>query len=108
MFDFFSSKRNKSNHDYFKLLVAIAHRDGVLDNAEVDVLCKIGNRLGLGTNLIQELINGHREHYIMELPTEPEQKFDQLFDLISIMLADNEILDEEIDFCVKIAKKNEL
>lgn len=105
MLDFFSSKKDKKHHDYFKLLVAIAHKDGNLDKSEVAVLCNIGNRLGLGTNLIQELINGHREHYIMELPTEPGQKFDQLFDLISIMLADNKILDEEVDFCVRIATK---
>jgi hypothetical protein len=109
MIRFFRTKKEKDenceNCDYFKLLIAIAYKDGDLNAHELDILCKIGIRLGLGTNLITQLINNHKEHYVIELPTDPYEKFDQLFDLISIMLADDEIKDEEIDFCVNIAKK---
>ncbi len=101
----FSSKKNIKNTDYFKHLVSIAFRDGYLDDNEVGLLCKFGSKLGLGTSIISDLIQNYKPYEIIALPKDPNEKFDQLFDLICIMLADDEIEEEEIDFCVNIASK---
>jgi uncharacterized tellurite resistance protein B-like protein len=102
--------RNKENHkdeniEYFKHLVSIAHRDGHLDKYEVSLLCKIGEKLGLGTSTIQKLLNTHNPHEILSLPKTDKERFDQLYDVISIMLADEEITEEEIEFCTKLARR---
>ena len=108
MFKFFLKNRKNhkgENKEYFKHLVSIAHKDGYLDKLEVSMLCKIGEKLGLGTSNIQKLINGHNPHEILSLPKSNKERFDQLYDVICIMLADDEITEEEIDFSTKLAKR---
>lgn len=108
MFKFFLKNRENhktENKEYFKHLVSIAHKDGYLDKHEVSLLCKIGEKLGLGTSNIQKLINGHNPHELLSLPKTDKERFDQLYDVICIMLADDEITEEEIDFSTKLARR---
>jgi uncharacterized membrane protein YebE (DUF533 family) len=98
------SHRNE-NQEYFKHLVAIALHDGLLDKQEVILLCKIGAKLGLGASIIQDLIHAYSPHKILSLPKDNQERFDQLYDVICIMLADEEITEEECDFCMKLAKR---
>lgn len=106
MFNFNNKHSNQdTKKQYFKLLVSVAYQDGFLDKSEIVWLCKIGENLGLGINAIKDLINSYKSYEIISLPQGSKEKFEQLYDVICIVLADDYLSESEIEFCIKLAKK---
>jgi uncharacterized tellurite resistance protein B-like protein len=92
--NYFDSQQKKQNRDYFIQLLNIARADGVITETENNLLHRIGNRLGFTSEEIDILINnpGPSNYHP---PVELAQRFEQLYDIVKMTLADGQITDDE-------------
>jgi len=104
MLTIFETKKVRAQKLHLKNLVALAKADGVISEAELDLIYKAGERNGLKTYEMDSLI-GDTEAGDIEVPSNDADRFDQIYDLVQLMLADGAINDEEMDFCIQIAEK---
>ena len=94
----------KEAKTHLSYLVALAKVDGDVDKSELDLLFKIGKRFGLNEKDIKSIFNRPNTEKI-EYPITNEAKFEQIYDLVHMMLADEIIQDVEMDFCIDMASK---
>lgn len=104
MFKLFKSGNIKDATIHLSYLVALAKIDDDLDQSEIDLLFKIGKRFGLSDKEIKSILNSPVTEKI-EYPRTKEAKFEQIYDLVHMMLADEIIHDKEMDFCIDMASK---
>ena len=104
MFSFFESDQIKRIKSHILNLGALAKIDGHVDSAEMNYIISIGKKNGLKQEDVRALLaNAHAAHF--ELPANDSERFDQIYDLVEMMLADGIVDDNEIDFCVEMAEK---
>lgn len=91
-------------------LVALAEADGILHEDEIDLLNKIGRHYGLKTNEILEIFRDQND-FELKIPANYDQKINQLFEMVKLMMVDNVIDEKEMqlakDLCqsLKFADK---
>ena len=98
MIGFFEYQYLKYKKNHLKNLVAMAAVDGHIHEDEIKFLYKIGEKYGLKPKQIEEILN-KRELAEPEIPEDHHQKVALLYDMVSMMMADNVIEDEELEFC---------
>lgn len=77
--------------------------DGKLSKSEVEIMTAITERYGFPkTELIEMIREGHETQYLV--PSTTDEKLEQLYDFISVTLADKNIDIKELDLCKNIAK----
>ncbi len=89
---------------HIRNLVVLAHSDGHFDESEEYFIRKVGLKCGLSERDIK-LISMRPESVNFLPPKNYEDRVEQLYDLISIILIDNEIHDNEMVMCKKFAKR---
>ncbi len=104
MFGFFENEQAKKIKSHLLNLAALAKADGHIDSREMNFILAVGKKNGISTAEVQELISGAKGTET-ELPTTDSERFDQIFDLVDMMLADGVIDDTEMDFCIMMAEK---
>lgn len=76
--------------------------DGKLSKSEVEIMMTITERYGFPkTELIEMIREGHDSEYLV--PSTTDEKLEQLYDFISVTLADKNIDMKELDLCKNIA-----
>ena len=97
---FFDHHKQKINKTYFIHLICVAKADGHLDEKEVEVLHRIGRRFGFTDAEIDVMFNAQKtEPYIPAY--ELRERFDEVYDVILMILADDIVEESEL----KVAKK---
>ena len=92
----------KEEKTHLRNLVIMAKADNHLDLKEINCIYKIGRRIGLSERQIEETLHASRkEPYVA--PTDVNEKYSQLYDLIDVMMSDGVIDDKESKFCSEIA-----
>ena len=104
MLTIFETKKVKAQKQHLKNLVALAKVDGIISEAELEIIYKAGEKNGLKSYEIDDIIEVTEAGEI-QVPTNDADRFDQIFDLVQLMLADGHVGDEEMDFCINIAEK---
>ncbi len=100
-------KQGKSTaHSHMKNLIEIAAADGHFDNIEYDLLLKIAKRNGISESKLKS-IQQKPENIEFEIPENAEEKFSQLYDLVHMMIVDNDVHQEEMKLCNLFAIKFE-
>lgn len=104
MFSIFESEETKRLKSHIVNLGALAKIDGHLDSAEIDHIISIGIRKGMKPQEVRSLLadNGDIK---LTMPNNDMDRFDQIYDLVEMMLADGIVDDSEMDFCLDIATK---
>ena len=102
MLTIFESKKSEKSH--LKNLIALAKADGTVTDAELDLIYKAGAKLGLKQTEVAGLIDVVTIDDVTVLSNDSE-RFDQIFELVQLMMADGSIEDSEMDFCINIAEK---
>lgn len=102
----FESKKTREEKSHLKNLVQLAMADGNLSQSERKAIYKIGAIRGLKDDEIAELFENDQtdDKTEMSRPSTDTERFDQLFDLVTVMLADGKVTDSEMDFCINVAK----
>lgn len=84
-------------------LVKLVLIDGKLSKSEVEIMTAITERYGFPkVELIEMIREGHETQYLV--PSTTHEKLEQLYDFISVTLADKNIDVKELDLCKNIAK----
>jgi uncharacterized tellurite resistance protein B-like protein len=104
MFELFESKKKKQIKNHIKNLVSLSSADGVIDESEKEILIRIGTKKGLNRNEIQKIIDNPGNADFLPA-TSDDERFEQIYDLVELMLADGVAEDNELHFCVEMAEK---
>lgn len=104
MFEFFESKKTKLLKNHLRNLVALSSADGNIDDSEKDILIKIGTRKGLKKIEVEKIIDNPGNTNFVPA-TSDDERFEQIYDLVELMLADGIAEDNELHFCVEMAEK---
>ncbi len=102
MFSLFESKEQKKARHHISNLAALAKADGQIHRDELQYLFKIGEKKGLSHDYVRQAIKKNDPVHIPEVDAE---KFDLLYDLVELMLADGNIDSKEMDYCIGMAIK---
>jgi hypothetical protein len=95
IFNFFEHPEKKHNKDYFVQLVRSAKSDDIIRNSELELLHSIGKKLGLTEPEINTLIaTTDKSDYIP--PYELSKRFDQVYEIIRMIIADGEVDSSEM------------
>src|SRR5688572_18354795 len=86
------------------VLINLAAIDRIIDVKEVKLIHMIGKANGFAREEVDEMIK-HPQTIINMADMTPDEKFEHLYYLITLMKSDGKIFQNEIDFCEKIASK---
>lgn len=100
----FDGNKKKQNEAHLKNLILMALSDHNIDKSEVEVIYQIGLDRGILPERIKELLIS-KERSSLIVPANDYDRFEQLYDLTIVMLADGIVEDEEMEFCTDFASK---
>ncbi|HBK89877.1 MAG: hypothetical protein U0289_09000 [Cyclobacteriaceae bacterium] len=89
---------------HMKNLIEMAAADGNFQDLEYDLLKTIAKRNGISESQLKDIRQNHAGIQF-ELPTDPKEKFHQLYDLVHMMSIDNDVHPEEQKLCSLFAVK---
>ncbi|GGK79907.1 TerB family tellurite resistance protein [Rufibacter glacialis] len=104
MFSIFESEETKRLKSHIVNLGALAKIDGHIDAAEMEHIISIGERKGLRPQDVRALL-ADSGSVKPTMPNNDLDRFDQIYDLVEMMLADGIVDDSEMDFCIDLAMK---
>lgn len=104
MFSLFESEETKRLKSHIINLGALAKIDGHLDALEMEHIIAIGQRKGMKAQEVQALL-ADSSRVKLTLPNNDLDRFDQIYDLVEMMLADGIVDEKEMDFCIDMATK---
>src|SRR6478735_898368 len=104
MFNLFESEQTKKLKSHLMNLGALAKVDGHIDTSEMNYIITIGKKNGLKEEEVKALM-ANTSNIKLEIPTNDSERFDQIYDLVEMMLADGIVDDNEMDFCIDMATK---
>ena len=86
------------------ILINLAAIDRIIDTKEVKLIHMIGKANGFTREEVDEMIK-HPQTIINMAEMTPDEKFEHLYYLVTLMKSDGKIFQNEIDFCEKIANR---
>lgn len=92
--DFITDQGKKINKSYYITLIQICRIDGKIDPAELEMLHSEGHKFGLTDPEIDRLI-GSESYHEYHTPYSLDEKFEQLYNVAVMILADNIVTEEE-------------
>jgi len=104
MFSFFDNEQVKRVKNHIMNLGALAKVDGHIDQTELHYIISIGQKNGMKPEEVKSLIANSGTIKQM-LPENDSERFDQIYDLVEMMLADGIVDDNEMEFCMEMAAK---
>lgn len=103
--DFFDHPQKKQNKEYFVHLVRIAKADDIISHTEMELLHRIGKNLGFTDPEINILIETtDKSDY--HPPYELSKRFDQVYEIVKMILADGKIENQEMRLATAFAVKS--
>ena len=104
MFGFFENEQAKKIKGHLFNLAALAKADGHVDDREMSFIITVGKKNGVSAGEVRKIIAGNVAN-TSDLPHTDSERFDQIFDLVDMMLADGVVDETEMDFCIDMAEK---
>lgn len=104
MFGFFENEQTKKVKSHIMNLVALAKADGHIDEREMNFIVAVGRKNGIRTGEVRTLVANCGSGRMI-IPDNDSERFDQIFDLVDMMLADGVVDEHEMDFCINMAEK---
>lgn len=104
MFGFFENEQAKKIKGHLCNLAALAKADGNIDDREMNFIITVGKKNGMSGPAVRKLVAGQTTCE-SDVPSNDSERFDQIFDLVDMMLADGIVDEMEMDFCVMMAEK---
>lgn len=99
--DLFGSKKSKERKSHFKNLIGLAATDGNIGPNERELILQIGKRIGMTKKEVESVLKSG--NIAFSPPETPEERFEQLYDLVLVMLIDGTIHQREMDYCLEMA-----
>jgi uncharacterized membrane protein YebE (DUF533 family) len=103
-FSFFGKSKYAQNEAHLRNLILMAKSDNSIDQSELEVIYKIGIHRNFTENEIKDLLRSNDRQKLI-VPENDQDKFEQLYDLTLVMMADGVIEDDEMNFCINFGNK---
>lgn len=103
--DIFDHPEKKQDKEHFKHLVDIAMADGLIEEEENKMLNRIGKDLGLTDSEINILIDSSK-NASYNPPYELRKRFEQMYTIVKMVLADGKIENNEMRMATHIGLKS--
>ncbi len=100
--DFVTHHGKKVNKDYFITLIQVSKTDGKIAPPEMEMLYKEGRKFGLTEPEIEKLIKSESQH-AYHAPYSLHDKFEHLYNVAVMILADEEVTEREKKMLRKFA-----
>jgi uncharacterized tellurite resistance protein B-like protein len=100
--DFTTDNGTTINKSHFITLIQISRVDGNISSAELKMLHRLGRKFGMTEPEIDQLLEAEKQHEY-HAPYSLEEKFSQIYNVASLILADNIVTTEEKKAFGKIA-----
>lgn len=100
--DFVTNHGIKVPKVHYLHLIQVARADGKIDRKELAILHKEGRRFGLTDAEIDQLIEKEKDHHYHP-PYSLDEKFEDLFYITEMILADDNVSDDEAKLLRKFA-----
>ncbi|MDH5599584.1 MAG: hypothetical protein OEY34_10695 [Cyclobacteriaceae bacterium] len=95
-----------SAKSHMKNLIEMAMVDGSFDDGEKNLLNKIAKKYGVSRKQLDDIsLNKDSIQFVM--PENEDEKFKQLYELVTMMLADDLVHSDEMNLCEIFAKRFE-
>jgi uncharacterized tellurite resistance protein B-like protein len=104
IFSFFSSKPSEAAQSHIKNLVALANADGKFSDEELALIKSVAKKNHVSLTCVNEIVK-NLDTVEFEVPSDRTIKFNQLYDLIKMVLADKVADEVEMRYCRNIALK---
>ena len=104
MFGFFENEQTRKVKSHLMNLAALAKADGHLDEREMSFIVAVGRKNGMRADEVRSIV-GNASTIRLIIPDNDSERFDQIFDLVDMMLADGVVDDTEMNFCIGMAEK---
>ncbi len=92
------------NESHIRNLILMAKSDNHVHDKELEVIFRIGKERGFTEQEINGFIEDNSSFKIIQ-PKEIKECFEQLYNLVLVMMADGIVEDNEMDFCTAFAEK---
>ena len=100
--DLFNSRDKKKRLSHIRNLVLLAQADGHTDAEEVDLILRIGGSAGLTQDELLRILKDPIKVPFYR-PETFQERLEQLYDMVVVMLVDGEINTNEMEWCKIIA-----
>lgn len=107
MTTFFEHQKTSYKKNYLSNLITLASADGSLDEAERELIVRIGRKRGLKEWQINELLEDQSQKAVF-LPESISNRMEMLFDLMQIVYADNSVTANEVKYITNIVHELKL
>jgi hypothetical protein len=100
--DFITHHGKKVTRDHFIHLIQVSKTDGTVSKEELELLHKEGKKFGLTDPEIDELIKSENHHHYQP-PYSVDEKFEHLYNIAEIILADDVVTESEMKMIRRFA-----
>lgn len=101
MFESYDKRKRKS---HFKNLLAVAMADGKMENIEFDFIMHLASKSYMSEEEVRRVIE-HPDLIAFVPPKTHRERFDQIYDLVTVMLVDGNINQRELTLCKTFAMR---
>lgn len=101
----FDHQVKKQDKAHFTHLIQVAIADGTIDTAELTLLYRLGKKMGFTDPEMDELIESTRNSMFIP-PYELAKRFEQVYEIVRMMLADGKIDNAEMRLAANLALKS--
>ena len=98
LLEIFDSRDKKKRLSHIRNLVGLACSDGTLDQNELDLIFRIAIKGGLTSDEFKRIVQ-RPDSVAFTPPENYRERFEQLYDMVLIMMIDGEIHEREIAVC---------
>jgi len=101
----FDHQSKKQNKEHFRNLIQVALADGIIEPKESEMLHRFGNKMGF-TNPEIEALFASTARDSFNPPYELNRRFEQVYEIVYMVLADGKIDDTEMELAKVFAIKS--
>jgi uncharacterized tellurite resistance protein B-like protein len=105
LLDHFDHESKKQDKEHFKHLIQVALADGTIDESESKLLHRIGKNMGFTEPEIDDLLDVTKKSAYIP-PYELAKRFEQIYTIIKMVLADGTIDNNEMRMATSLALKS--
>jgi uncharacterized tellurite resistance protein B-like protein len=98
----FETGERKQDRSHFRNMVLIAKADGVISENEIALLHKMGQKISLSEEQVEEIIKD-RNKYAIVPPYSRADRYEQIIELIQMMQIDGQVDENEMHVLERVA-----
>ncbi len=100
----FNRNHQQKNQSHVKNLIEVALSDGSIDDEEMMLLLNLATRLGISKEEIYQ-IKMNPGNVKFNPPKSSKERFNQIYDLVCMMMIDGQVNKNELKLCKELALK---